>query len=168
MFSQFFWIISSFELCISKPILLNIRRKLFYFLSTPSPNIFRIFSGKNRVIFRLCVCGMHASRMNDVLSNPGDTLVDVSQHICFSHPARSYQRICFISPTRQWYLCGLGPSLRAFAFSVPLGQCWAYSQCQNILDRWVCQVADLGKNLITHRWPHELRAWHSVKLAIDE
>ena len=48
-----------------------------------------------------CVGDADASRMNDVLSNPGDTLVDLSEYICFSRAVMHYLiTMCFISPNR--------------------------------------------------------------------
>lgn len=53
-----------------------------YFLCKPQV-FFYISTGKKHVISWVCVWGASASRMNDVLSNPGDNLVDKSEHICF-------------------------------------------------------------------------------------
>lgn len=49
-----------------------------------------------------CVWDADASRMEDVLSNPGDNLVDLSGYICFCHAIMCYLiNVCFISPNRR-------------------------------------------------------------------
>lgn len=48
---------------------------------------------------QVCVWDADVSRMKDVLSNPGDSLTDLSEYICFYYPAMHYLiNICFISP----------------------------------------------------------------------
>lgn len=48
-----------------------------------------------------CLWDADTSRMKDVLRNPGDNLVDLSEYICFYRADIHYLiNVCFISPNR--------------------------------------------------------------------
>lgn len=111
--------ISNVELCISKPDLLHILRKLFYFLSTLCPKYCLYFHWEEPHGFSSprvgCGCFRSERCAEQSWRRPRR---NIATHLILT--SCTILSRCFISPRRQESPCGPASSLRVLVFSVAL------------------------------------------------